>query len=81
MPELLCAECGEALREGEACYFAGNAYCASCLDDLTVRCARCETRIYRYDACGKTAIDLWAIFRSMIFSSRLRVQHRPIFRQ
>jgi len=27
MSELLCAECGEALREGEACYFAGNAYC------------------------------------------------------
>ncbi|MBE6561629.1 MAG: zinc-binding protein [Ruminococcaceae bacterium] len=51
MSDLICAECGTPLNESNVHYFAGNAYCSECLDDLTVCCTRCGDRIFRDDAC------------------------------
>lgn len=51
MSEFICAECGCTLSDMSVCHFDGSVYCAECLEDLTVCCERCGTRIYRDDAC------------------------------
>ncbi len=57
MTDLICAECGEVLSESNAYHFAGYMYCADCLDDLTVLCTRCGTRIYRDEACYQNGVS------------------------
>lgn len=47
--KLICAEYGTELTLDTAVEFNGEYYCEDCLDDLTVLCDHCNTRILRED--------------------------------
>ena len=49
---IYCSECDCELGIDEVRYFADRAYCADCLDEVTLLCYECGMRIYREDAVG-----------------------------
>ena len=51
--QIFCSECGCELGIDEVHYMADRAFCSECLDELTVCCFECGTRIFREDSvCG-----------------------------
>ena len=49
---IYCVECERELDIDEVHYMADLAYCADCLDEVTVLCYECGTRIYREHSVG-----------------------------
>lgn len=58
MSEYHCAHCGAELAEGTAILFHDHYYCRDCLDELTVVCENCLTRIWADDDCGDSSRSL-----------------------
>ena len=48
----LCELCGEELPETQQCFFDGEALCPDCLEERSVVCRECGTRIPRSDSAG-----------------------------
>ena len=49
---IYCSECERELGIDEVHYFDEHAFCQDCLDEMTVLCYECGTRIYTIDAVG-----------------------------
>ena len=55
MSEYHCAHCGAELTEETAVLFHGSYYCQDCLDELTIVCDNCLTRIWIDDDYGDSS--------------------------
>lgn len=58
MSKPTCVHCGRILEPGEAYFFHEEYYCRDCLEELTVICDHCGSRIFVEDDEGNGRISL-----------------------
>ena len=58
MKETKCEYCGKMMREDEIQAFQGVIMCKDCLEEKTVVCSWCNSRIWNEDNYGSGNVDL-----------------------